>query len=226
MIAVNVAEIQLRRLLGSPTVLVIGALLLFLCPVLSRLSPLGVVHRFDPATELALTWAVPVGIVGALVGLRSLGTLEAFLRWLPPGARCRGEFLALLVAVLVLELPLFVGGALARGPGPPAWSAGALVGGIAFALHLASAAVLILRLPATTTLQAALFLSLVWIVPILLADGGGSRGWEAALLDPTFHLRSFPRWSEAPGRALSGLGPIAAMWGGSRLLLGPKASAP
>ncbi len=225
MVPLSLAEIQLRRILGSPAGLAAGVLLACLCPVLSRLSPLGVVHASDPATELALRWSVPVGIAGALVGLGTLGGLEAFLRWLPPGPRARGEVAAVLTAVLAFEVPLFLGGALARGPIPPTWGSSSLLGGIAFALHLAVAAGLVARLPAGTALRMALFLVLVWIAPVLLSDGGGGRGWwAAAVLDPTFHLRSFAHWAEAPGPALAGLGPIVAMWGGSRLLLGPKAS--
>jgi len=218
-IVASLARIQATRLVRAPLGLSAWGLLAILVPVLVRLTPLGVIATQDPASELALRWALPVALVGAWVGLVTLGNLEGFLRWIPPGPRVSGELAVVLSAAVVLELPLFLGAWAARGPAPSAWSPQVFALGILGGLQLGLLAVLVTRLPAGAGSRAGVFLFLVWIAPVLVTDGGGSRGWGVPLLDLTFPLRSFAHLADAPGRALAGLAPIVALWGGNWLLL-------
>ena len=219
-IPLTLARIQIQRLLSHPGFLGGMAVLGLLVPVLSRLTPLGVLPAEDRSTELARGWAVPVGFLGIGAGLAVLGSLEGFLRWLPPASRVAGELAALVAAVLAFELPLFLGAALTRGGSPLVGSPWTWVGGAAFVLHAAALGTLLLRFPGSLPLRASVFLVLVWMLPLLLTEGGGASRWVGALLDPTSHLRALERAGEGLAPALVGLTPIVAIGVASRLLAG------
>lgn len=150
------------HLVRSPVVLALLPLGLVAVPVLLELRPLNTPVG---ALELVRSWCFPAGLVGATLAVSLLARREAFLQRVSPLERALGEWGGCLLATLLLQLPILLGGL----PGAPEALdlARALTDILCSDLHLAGLALLSLALPISPSGRLLAFLALAWALPAL-----------------------------------------------------------
>jgi hypothetical protein len=138
-------------------------------------------HLLPKSEEALIGWGYLAAQVGVVAALLTLSKGAAFLARLPSRPRCAGEFGALTLAAICLQLPILAA-ALLYGVAPA--DVGRSVPAIlTIDLHLASVALLLLSFVASPALCASLFLAAVALVPALCASDA-RLAFVAAFLAP------------------------------------------
>jgi hypothetical protein len=194
----------LLHLARSPLIWGLGLLFLGSILLLDRLLALP-----SPAGTLtaALGWAHPAGLTGTSLALVVLSRGEAFLARVDPGTRYRGEFGALGLAPLLLQLPILAGALLSGAA--PVDLARALPAILTADLQLASIASLFLLPRLSTVPRVGLFVTAVVLVPALCARDARLAPLHAfldagAVLRAPLHEALLPALAAAAALALAG----------------------
>jgi hypothetical protein len=175
-------------------------------PALQRFTPIGITTASEDGARLAYEVAFLAALVGALLGLRALESIQSVLQRAADFPRWRAELSALAVssagwALVACALPLFSGG-MGEGRRP------ALLIGIGLAsIHLAALGVLLLRARLPAGVRSLGLLLLAWWIPSILGTSSHLGRWTSALLDIAATLRPPPEgWS--PTALAARLGPM------------------
>lgn len=175
-------------------------------PALARFTPVGITTASEDSAALVYEIAFLATLLGAVLGMHALGSIQTVLQRASPAARWRAEAVAIWTsavcwAVLASAWPLRFGGV---GEGLRLELVIALALGAA---QLAALSTLLLgaQLPLAAR-SLGLFL-LAWWIPSLLGTTTNIERWTSALLDVAANLRP-PSEGWSPTALVSRLGPM------------------
>ena len=196
----EIAKLLLRRCARHPILPAVWLCLAALPWAVAVLGPLGPGSRslFSPriAYEVAFLW----GLIGAVVALATLGSIDPWLETLGRTRRLRAQATTLLACVLVPALPL-VGSGLLPAPHPDV--GGAIGRTVAMAIHLVALGLVTAQV-SPGPVRSIAFLSLAWLIPALVSVP--IRGIVVPVLDATRHLEATsgsPAWPAASAPILA-----------------------